>query len=137
MLFDNADLLESTEHLLAGHALFTAVMSEEERYTYSINTPKQGKYKGRTFVRLLTGPNNTNDYQLVGEVQNGILQLTGKMGHGVIPNSVALIRWLVHLANIKSPTPEGLKIYHAGQCLHCGRVLTVPFPDNPYRKLGL
>ncbi len=132
------DLLQSTENLIAGNALFT-VQHGEERYTYHFIRPKTGKEEGQLIVRLLTGPNNTQDYTRLGIIDDkGNLDLDIGIGQGKeVPNSIALARWLAKLATEKKPTPEGLEIVHAGKCLRCGRTLTVPFPDNPYRPYGL
>jgi len=136
-----SDLLKTTENLLAGNARFTVVCPESgERFTYHIHKPKQGRHKGRYLVDLLTGPNNTADYSRLGEVDDkGNLDLDDKIGTGAagVPVSAALARWIVALAFKSEPVPAGIEVHHAGCCLRCGRVLTVPYPDNPYRIFGL
>ena len=141
---DRADCLESTENLLAGNALFTLYCPEtEERYTYHVHMPKNGKHKGKTLVQLLVGPINTRDYAEIGEfnAETGEINLTGKIATNPdqkqVPLSVALIRYVLKLAKDKAPVPAGMELHHAGQCLRCGRVLTVPYPANPYRIYGL
>lgn len=138
----SCDILQSCENLLAGNALFTVVHpASGERFTYHFKRPKQGREKGQLLVNLLTGPNNTADYSRVGVVaEDGrTLELDAGIGTGQagVPVSAALARWLVQLAADKRPVPAGLELHHAGQCLRCGRVLTVPYPQNPYRIYGL
>lgn len=136
------DLLKSCEHLTAGNALFTVAHPETgERYTYRFKRPKQGREKGKLILELLTGPVNTASYSRIGVVaEDGVtVELDAGIGTGKagVPVSAALARWLVKLAHDKAPVPAGLELHHAGQCLRCGRVLTVPYPDNPYRPYGL
>ena len=127
--------LETLTNILAGNAVFTAV-GGGERYTYKLYIAKTGKLKGVVQVRLLTGPNNVDDYEEIGQFDaNGVLILTGHVSHK--PNSVGFIRWLVALARAGKPIPTGVEIHHAGYCLRCGRLLTVPYPQNPYRIYGL
>ena len=137
-----AGTLDTTAHLLAGNARFTILHPQSQtRYTYHVVRPNSGKDKGRTFARLLTGPQNTADYTEIGEVnpETGVITLTGRIGkrESGCPESLALIRWVLALAVKKAPVPEGLELHHAGFCLRCGRTLTVPFPDNPFRPFGL
>lgn len=131
-----AGTLETCDNLLAGNAIFTAV-GGGERYTYHLYTAKTGKLKGVVQVRLLTGPNNVADYTEVGTIDpaTGVLTLTGRQTEKA--RSTALIRWLVKLAIEKKPVPAGIELHHAGYCLACRRLLTVPYPANPYRVYGL
>jgi hypothetical protein len=132
--------LKTCEHLTAGNALFTVLHpASGERYTFHFSRPKQGREKGKLVVNLLTGPHNTADYTRVGVVaDDGItLELDGDICRAGVPVSVALARWLIKLSYDKAPVPAGLEVHHAGKCLRCGRVLTVPYPSNPYRPYGL
>lgn len=135
------DTLATTENLLAGNARFTVQHDESgKRFTYWFNAPKTGKNKGTIVARLLTGTNNETDYTDVGTIDpaTGVLTLTGTgETRDTLPESVALLRWFAVLAVSKAAVPDGFALYHAGKCLACGRTLTVPFPDNPYRPVGL
>ncbi len=141
----DAGTLDTCANLLAGHALFTILHNESgTRFTYHFYAAKTGKCKGVIQARLLTGPQNTSDYTEIGTIDpaTGAVTLTGKIGTGEkgknsVPESVALLRWVAKLAADKSPVPAGLTVHHAGHCLRCGRVLTVPYPANPYRIYGL
>lgn len=138
------EILTTTSTLLAGNAKFTIVHDESgERYTYWLNVPKTGKNKGVIVAKLLVNSNNEADYAEIGTINptTGEITLTGKIGTGAtrkeVPTSVALIRWFVKLAIEKKDVPSGVSLHHAGKCLACGRTLTVPYPDNPYRIYGL
>jgi len=137
-----SDLLSTTAHLLAGNALFTARHpASGERYTYHVATKKNGREKGLTVAKLLTGPNNTGDYTRLGlvDADTGELDLDASVGTNgkTVPTSVALLRWLLARAAKGEAVPEGIEIHHAGCCLKCGRTLTVPVSDNAYRAFGL
>lgn len=132
------DFLTTTANLLAGNAIFTAVGPNEERYTFHFYSAKSGKEKGIMIVKLMTGPNNMKDYRRLGYVEDGQLILDAGIGtRETVPTSAALARWLVKLATESAPVPNGVRIVHAGRCLCCSRRLTVPFPENPYRPMGL
>lgn len=134
----SAGVLESCSNLLAGNAIFTALHDATgERYTYHLYAAKTGKLKDVLQVRLLTGPNNVEDYSEVGTVnpETGVLTLTARITEAA--TSVQLIRWLIKLAIAKQPAPAGVTLHHAGYCLRCRRLLTVPYPANPYRVYGL
>ena len=137
-----SDLLNTCKHLLAGHAKFTVQHEATgERYTYEFYTAKQGKEKGVCVASLLTGQNNDSDYTRLGVIDTttGELDLDAKIGSGAagVPTPAALARWIAKLAFQAQDVPEGLQVIHAGCCLRCGRTLTVPYPDNPYRPYGL
>jgi hypothetical protein len=134
----DAGVLEKCDNLMAGNAIFTALHDESgERYTYHLYVAKTGSEKGIVQVRLLTGPDNVNDYSELGIIDphSGKLTLTGRATSSAV--SVQLIQWLVSLAIAKQPAPDGVTLHHAGYCLRCRRLLTVPYPDNPYRVFGL
>lgn len=137
-----SDLLKTCKYLLAGNARFTVAHPESgARFTYHVYTAKNGRDKGVTVAKLLTGPNNTADYTRIGivDVKTGEIELDANIGTGKagVPESAALIRWFCRLAVAGADVPEGLELIHAGCCLACGRTLTVPYPDNPYRIYGL
>lgn len=139
-----SDALTTTANLLAGNAKFTVQHDESgQRFTYWFHAPKTGKNKGVVVAKLLTGSNNDADYTEVGTInpETGELTLTGKVGTGEtrdkLPASVALLRWFAKLAASKATVPAGVTLHHSGHCLRCGRTLTVPYPDNPYRPHGL
>jgi hypothetical protein len=134
----SAGVLESCSNLLAGNAIFTALHDASgERYTYHLYAAKTGKLKGVIQARLLTGPNNCDDYTELGNIDatTGVLTLTGRTTEAAA--SVQLVRWLVSLAIAGKPAPAGITLHHAGHCLRCRRLLTVPYPANPYRVFGL
>jgi hypothetical protein len=136
----NIDKITNCEDLLAGNAVFT-VISGEERYTYHFYAPTHGKNKGKVLARLLTGPSNTHDYNDLGIIDptTGNIELSGmyaiRDGKVLVP--AALARWIAKMAVSKSAVPSGIEIIGSGHCLCCRRLLTVPYPDNPFRLRSL
>lgn len=117
--------------ITAGNAYFT-VRSQKSgvRYTYRVSLAKpQPGYEHWTghsyFVALLTGPENTADYQYLGMIRDNVFRLTraSKMNNTATP--VKAFRWVWdHL--IRRELPPQTELWHQGRCGRCGRTLTVP-----------
>lgn len=152
--------------ILAGNAVVTVVRpvrylkdgqeDPEKRFTYKVTRAKGDEPTRPWFVKVLTGQNNTEDYQYLGTIfQNG---------HGIIyrhgrkstisedAKSAKGIAWLVEKldemieakrqvamadAMFGNPAAESklkqveaklnqLEYYHMGHCGRCNRELTVP-----------
>jgi len=113
--------------ILAGKAVFTLVSKKSgTRYTYKVIRADSKKWNPATyFVSLLTGPDNTSNYQYIGMIQNNRFRTTQKsrMRDDSVP--VKAISWsLIQLSAGKMS--ELLEIWHEGRCCRCGRRLTVP-----------
>lgn len=121
--------VESTEDaarfMYAGNALFTLVSKRTgARFTYKIR--KADDNSPLRFVRVLSGPDNENDYSYIGYINDndkGKL-MAGKKGRPNAPSFVALNWALKHLC--ADSAHDELEFYHAGKCGACGRTLTVP-----------
>ena len=117
--------------ITAGNAYFTVrSLATGTRYTYrvSLGKPQPGyeHWTGHSyFVALLTGPENTEDYQYLGMIRDNVFRLTraSKMNFNAIP--VKAFRWVwEHL--IRRELPPKTELWHQGRCGRCGRTLTVP-----------
>lgn len=129
--------------ILAGRAIVTFQSEKTNaRYTYKVRlAPKKDKNSHTTyFVDLLTGPNNEEDYSLIGIIITDVMDGSGKF----IPNppnffltkkakeagmtdatpSVRAMKWV--LGHLPEQMPPQCLIFHAGHCGRCGRLLTVP-----------
>ncbi len=119
--------------MTAGKATVTFRSAESGvRFTYRIKfAPKRQKSDPDTwFVMLLTGPDNSNDYQYMGILRrdaNGILQYiwTAKSRIGRDAPSVRGFVWALSQFAVDA-CPARLEVYHEGRCGRCGRKLTVP-----------
>lgn len=121
--------------MLAGNATFTVVSTgTEKRYTFKIQKPKP-RTKGedvsdRWFVKLLSGSDNTSDYQYLGMIvaKDGqlsyIVTRAARLAADTVPQVTA--RWIVAHLSADKPFPGELEFYHMGSCGMCGRALTVP-----------
>jgi hypothetical protein len=114
------------QFVLGGNSTFTVV----SKRTGSRLTFKVGFWEERNMyiVKVLTGPDNENDYRKLGKIKNGIFSLTDaarENGFTVETRSFSVFSWL--LRNLQSEKiDDQIEIWHAGRCGRCGRKLTVP-----------
>ena len=114
--------------VLAGNAIFTLVsLKTGARYTYRVRMaePEPGK-PSTWFVSLLTGPDNTGDYQYIGIIDSSrTFRRTRKSKLSETSLPVVAFRW-VYEKLAAHLDPPNVEIWHAGRCGRCGRTLTVP-----------
>lgn len=107
-----------------GNARFTLVSQKSgKRYTYRLRQPDVTK---PVFVQLLTGPDNTADYEYLGYITldfPGWVK-AGKKGNPEHPAFKA-IHWAMK-EMVQGHMPEQLEFWHEGRCARCARVLTDP-----------
>jgi hypothetical protein len=81
------------------------------------------------FVGVLTGSENTSDYQYLGQItrsESGDVYQHGRKSRiGEDALSAKAARWYLTRLLAGQPTP-GVEVYHDGHCGRCGRLLTVP-----------
>jgi hypothetical protein len=110
--------------MLAGKSTVTLVSQRTgARFTYSIRRiyPDAPLYS----VKLLTGPNNEQDYRRFAKIADGALSLVASSCAGEDSPSYRAIRWVFeHLR--KGEMPPQVEVWHEGRCGKCGRKLTVP-----------
>jgi hypothetical protein len=142
--------------ILGGQAIFTLENDKSKnRFTYQINFPQQkDQYKKSTgkldrsgglyFVSVLTGNDNIAGYTYIGfikktevEERNPLTGLVEKVvRHRFIHHakksrisaaapSVVVIDALIKII-ARDAAPNGVTLYHEGNCGCCGRKLTVP-----------
>jgi len=116
--------------ILAGRAMFTLVSKKTGvRYTFRITQPDDAKEHGPWFVKVLTGADNTSDYQYIGCMwRRGPMEVVFKTKAGA--NNTRIIgafRWFMDTINAGDLAAfEQVEVWHAGRCGRCGRTLTVP-----------
>lgn len=124
-----ADAVE--RFMLGGKATMTLVSERTGvRYTYRIT---KGKPNERfpvpaTFVNLLAGPDNENDYVYMGMLTGHSLRLTAKSAMTDDSAPVKAFRYLLASLAKDDPRemPAQLQVFHEGRCCRCNRLLTVP-----------
>jgi len=134
---DSRQLADATgilSFITAGRAVFTLVSKTSgERRTFRVAAPKDAKPgDALRFVSLLTGPDNTTNYEYVGLVTrdaNG--ELVTRTSRGKLPTQpLNTIGWL--LAQLQRAVKgeaaklDQVEFWHEGRCCRCGRRLTVP-----------
>jgi hypothetical protein len=114
--------------VFAGEANFTLVSRSGNRHTFVCD-----KRRGATdqapawFVRVLTGPDNTSDYDYIGMFVDGELRLTRKSALSKDDPRVKGVASFLKSLVTKGLPPEWVaETWHDGRCGMCGRLLTVP-----------
>jgi hypothetical protein len=123
--FNNA--IDAVAFMSAGKATVTLVSKKTgNRFTYRITMSED---KLCHFVALLSGPDNTSDYQYMGRISRGVYWHGRKIPRpGDISRdapSAKAFDWTWR-ALARYTMPEQLEIWHEGRCGRCARKLTVP-----------
>jgi hypothetical protein len=128
------DAQSAMRYMMAGKAIITIrSVKTGTRFTYRLRLkePEEGQNGTQrgpvTFVGVLTGPENTSNYQYLGH----IFSTQGVYWHGRkskiskdAPAAKAFDWTFKQLSQGK--LPDVLEIWHEGSCGRCGRTLTVP-----------
>lgn len=129
--------------LRAGNAIFTVSNSSGDHYTYRIqspgideDTPEQYR-KPTWFVHLLTGPDNTTDYQYIGmySPSRNAAWPTRASKIGADSKPFRVLNWALQIIANDAALPPGYSITRSTRCGRCGRSLTHPdgITDEGYR----
>lgn len=108
------------EYATAGNATLT-LQSEKTgvHFTYKVKAAKDNTEL--FFVSLLSGSDNTSDYQYLGIIREGKFTTTRASRAS---NDAPSVKAFSYFWN--SSTPVQLTVRHAGKCGRCGRTLTEP-----------
>lgn len=120
----NADALR---FILAGNAKFTLRNSRTgNRFTFRVRAKRSDDAAPIYFVQLLTGPDNSADFEYLGYIRGGRYQhgdRKSRIGKDAPSATVAL--WFFPRL-FAGTLPDAIEIWHEGTCGRCGRALTVP-----------
>lgn len=107
---------------LAGNAILTVRnTSTGNRFTYKVRQCDDNP--DLYFVSVLTGSDNTADYQYLGTLRNLSYAHGRKSRIDSESTSARAFRWFwEHRANL----PACVEVWHEGRCGRCARLLTVP-----------
>lgn len=112
------------DFVLAGNATFTIKNTEtKNRFTFKVVQPSVDHPH---FVRVMTGPDNENNFSFLGTIFDKKNYKYGKRSSISQASQAAKVfswAWPHLLAN---SLPEQIEMHHAGSCGRCGRKLTVP-----------
>jgi Family of unknown function (DUF6011) len=118
---------DAMKFIEAGDAIFTLVSrTTGSRYTYKAQKPKNSHDPTMRFIRVLTGPDNNNDYTYMGVMSQGQFRLTGKSRLTAEALPVKALDYALAALTQRKEIPSTLEIWHEGRCGRCGRRLTVP-----------
>ncbi len=111
---------------LAGNAIFTVTSRKTgTRFTFKIQKPSPTTPH---FVKVLSGPDNENDYRYFGIIFNSTTFVHANPEKTTISPeapSAQAFAWL--WKNLHNPKAlSQVEIHHEGRCCRCGRKLTVP-----------
>ncbi len=128
---------EIRNFVLAGKSLFTvANMSSGKHFTFQVQAPETQKNPEDPvhFVKVLAGPDNYQDYQMIGMLFSGEKYVHWSKSPFAkdCPSEVAFVWLMARLLDNK--LPEQVKIFHHGYCGRCGHLLTEP--ESIQRGLG-
>lgn len=131
-MFENEDLVrhelapaQALTYITAGRGKATLV-GESTRFTYRFKAPDDHSC---VWVSVLSGPENTNDYQYIGFIStrdgNSPELIAGRKGKAHATSFQALA-WYVNKAFHNPDVAAKAHFWHEGICGKCGRPLTVP-----------
>jgi hypothetical protein len=137
ILKSDTPLAAPKEFALLGNAVFTIMNTETgNRFTFKLtrSKPTDPAKAPVTFVKVLTGSNNEEDYEFLGTVfGDGSFRRSFKSRIGEkAPSCVAFAWYWRHL--MEGTLPPNVHTYHEGRCGRCGRLLTVP--ESVERGIG-
>jgi hypothetical protein len=107
----------------AGRAVFTVVSKKTgARFTFRV---QKGRDSERYFASVLTGADNTRDYQYLGTIfEDGAYRHGRKSEIKPTAPSAMAFDWFWRCLTANQLT--SLDVHHEGRCARCARVLTVP-----------
>lgn len=114
------------EYMLAGNAIFTLrSIKTGTRFTYRVRAANDTTLTPY-FVHLLTGPDNTHDYQFLGTLfADGEYKHSHKSRIAADAPSAKGAKWFIQRTAAGLPCCN-VEFFHEGRCGRCGRRLTVP-----------
>ena len=116
-------------YILAGDARVTLVSKATgTRFTYDVALKRaaDGAPASPHFVRVLTGADNTRDYDYLGSIFDRTAYRHGRKSKiGPDAPSTKAFAWVFDRL-VKGQLPAQVEIWHEGRCGRCGRALTTP-----------
>lgn len=115
--------------ILAGNATFTVKNTATgNRFTFRVIYGGKAETEPKpSFVKVLTGPENTRDYTFIGTIFNRAEYRHGRRSqiNRAAPSARAA-EWFLTRVLLGVVLPDCIEVWHQGKCGRCGRALTVP-----------
>ena len=123
--------IESVERFVTGgNAYFTVINPNTgSRYTFRVRQKEnENGEKSPFFVSVLSGPDNTYNYQYLGVIFDGrTYRRTKKSRISDNAPSAKCFSWLWKVLTTQNESAlSRIEFWHEGRCAVCGRKLTVP-----------
>ncbi|MFP4017965.1 MAG: DUF6011 domain-containing protein [Bacteroidales bacterium] len=129
---------KALDFMMGGNATFTVRNRETgNRYTYHVKraTDDDGSPKDISFVRVMYGADNENDYVYIGIIRHDQNKFTLTRKSRLSANDKRVKGFDYVLRKLqKSQLPDIIEFWHEGRCGRCGRKLTRP--DSIERGFG-
>jgi len=122
----------SKEFITAGDSIWTIEQPDGTHYTYRFQVVEANdRWPEAVFVKLLTGPDNSNDYTFMGKYDRHTGQVTTTAKSAKFEGSRPLrllnrILIRIYSGDHDAYESHGYKTHHEGRCGRCARRLTVP-----------
>jgi hypothetical protein len=111
--------------IFLGRAIVTFQSPSGKHFTYKIKKSKDNP--NLFFIATLTGPDNWIHYSYIGVVTyNGVYSFRTTAKSKLDPSAPSVVSFEWVLNHLFVGDLKGVKIFHEGKCLRCGRKLTVP-----------
>jgi hypothetical protein len=111
--------------ILGGNATVTLESTRTgARFTFKVMAAKDG---GLSFVKVLTGADNENDFEYFGLIREDRFSHAREGKTRISPNAPSAVAFAWAWPHIVAGNvPAGLNVWHEGRCGRCNRKLTVP-----------
>jgi hypothetical protein len=126
--------LKELRLIFAGKAIFTIRSKKTgNRFTFRFKRAKEtDRFPNPVFfVSVLSGPNNIDDYEYIGSISANGKSFRPRKNYPTDERHTTikqLLFWLLNKMNDIAYTDikAQAELFHAGYCMRCGRILTVP-----------
>ena len=110
----------------AGNATITLRSAKTgARFTYKIREPEEVRGSVTHFVSVMTGPDNEDAFQYLGQFRGPDYERGKKSRIGADAPSARAFDYFAECLK-RNTLPASLEVYHEGRCGACNRKLTVP-----------
>jgi hypothetical protein len=111
---------DATEDMIP-NGTYTLSFPSGEWKTFRIRTEKNGDFRGKRTIAILTGPDNTTEFEKFGFVDAGGVK-TWKRYAGSKFDQYGQIIWSLS----RGEELDGYEVRVAKRCMRCNRIITTP-----------
>lgn len=117
---------DALEYIIGQRAIYT-LHNENSGNRFTYKTKQSKKNSNFLNIYVLTGPNNTRDYTLLGYINKSTWSFNPSKFSSISSDaqSFKVFEWVYNRLRSNS-LPEYIKAIHYNTCCRCGKVLTRP-----------